>query len=171
MEKTVLAVGDSTRLEIIYSSKRAKTRIRKSPRIKTNEGKRAKRVQISAMVTPRPDSTYPIVISPYKVDMSQFTKKKVDKKTFEITNVSDEDVKIKLVAYANEYFEVKLPKSVEAGETEEGEVKIPEEYLEKSFAKSFTIELDDEKTSRYTVPVKRTVRNLKPKGVSKTSGK
>ena len=167
----MLAVGDSTRLEIIYSSRKSKTRISKSPRIKTNEGQQDKRVKISALVTPRPDSTYPIVIEPYKLDMSQFTKKQIEKKSFKITNVSDQNLKIKLVSFDSRYFEVKLPKSIKSGKTEKAKIKVLKEYLDKNFEKSFTIELDDENNTRYTVPVKRTVRSVKPKSVTKTSGK
>jgi hypothetical protein len=59
LEKKVLAVGDSTRLEIIFSTKRYKGKVSKRPRIKTNEGPPDKHVQISASMMPRPDSTNP----------------------------------------------------------------------------------------------------------------
>ena len=116
-------------------------------------------VRISTTVVVRPDSTYPVINTPYKLDMSQFTGKKVDHKKLKITNVSDEDLQITLVAYAGDYFDVSLPKSVRAGETVEGEVVLKDDVLEKSFEKSFTFELSDEKHSRFSIPVKRTVRN------------
>ena len=171
MEKKVLAVGDSTRLEIIYSTGRSKTRSSKSPQIETNEGPPKRRLKISAHGVERPDSTYPIIISPYKLDPSQFTEKLVEKKKFEITNVSDRKLELKLVDLASRYLEVKLPKSIKPGKTAEGEIKIREYYLDESFQKSFTLELNDEKSTRFTVPVKRTVRNLQAKGASEAGRK
>ncbi len=115
-------------------------------------------------MTERPDSTYPVINTPYKVDMSQFTEKKVTRKKLEIANVSDEDLQISLVAWAKEYFDVKMPESVRAGKTVEAEIILHEDVYDKSFDKSLTFELSDEKHSRFTIPVKRTVRNVKAAG-------
>lgn len=160
MDKTAIAVGDSTRLEIIFSTKKYRTKMSKSPKIQTNEGGSDKMVRISTTVVERPDSTYPVINSPYKLDMSQFTGKQVTRKKLKIANVSDEELQITLVAFADDYFEVKLPSSVGPGETVEGEVVLRDDVLEKSFEKSFTFELSDGKHSRFTIPVKRTVRNV-----------
>ena len=75
LEKSEIAVGDSTRLEIIFNTKKYTKRITKSPRIQTNEGPPDKRVQIISEVVARPDSTYPVVIIPYKLDLTQFGEK------------------------------------------------------------------------------------------------
>ncbi len=170
MEKTVIAVGDSTKLEIIFSTRQYKKTVKKSPRIKTNEGGPEKRVRISTTMTARPDSTYPVINTPYKVDMSQFTEKKVTRKKLEITNVSDEDLEISLVAWAEDYFDVKMPKSVRAGKTVEAEIVIHEDVIDKTFEKSLTFELSDEKHSRFTIPVKRTVRNVRAAGTRAAGG-
>lgn len=145
-------------LNIAFSTKKYKNRVTKRPKIKTNEGKSDKTVQIIAHVVVRPDSTYPVVIKPYKLDLSQFTDKVRDKITFTITNVSDQKLDIEMISFSKDYFEVKLPSSIEAGGSAEGTLKLKKDNLEKSFEKSFTIELNDEKTSRFTIPVKRTVR-------------
>lgn len=139
--------------------------MRKSPKITTNEGPPDKRVTIACTVVPRPDSTYPAVIEPYKIDLSQFTEKKVDRKEFEIRNVSDQPLDVKLVYSPPGYMEIDLPSTIEPGESGTGEVVILEEALDQSFEKSFTIQLSDEAQSRYTVPVKRTVRTPPP-GIS-----
>ncbi|MDH3891547.1 MAG: hypothetical protein OEV49_10730 [candidate division Zixibacteria bacterium] len=147
-------------MEIIFSTKKYRNKVPKSPKIQTNEGGTDKMVRISTTVTERPDSTYPVINTPYKLDMSQFTGKQVIEKRLKIANVSDEDLDITLVAFAHEYFVVSLPESVGAGETVEGEVVLRDDVLEKSFEKSFTFELSDENHSRFTIPVKRTVRNV-----------
>ncbi len=80
MDKTAIAVGDSTRLEIIFSTKKYRNKISKSPKIQTSEGGSDKMVRISTAVVERPDSTYPVINTPYKLDMSQFTGKQVVQK-------------------------------------------------------------------------------------------
>ena len=160
MEKDLLAVGDSTILEIILSTKKYRNRLMKRPRIKTNEGPPDKHVQISAEVVLRPDSTYPIIISPYKIDMSQFTEKVIDKAKFKITNVSDQEISLDMISFPGELMEVKLPQKIKPGKTEKGEIKLKSEVLEESFYKSFTLELNDEKKTRFTIPVKRTVKDM-----------
>jgi hypothetical protein len=160
LEKQVLAVGDSTKLEIIFSTKSYKGKVSKQPTIKTNEGPPDKHVRISSDVMQRPDSTYPIVIDPYKLDLSQFSEKVVNRKKFAITNVSDQKLNVALVATMDDFFKLKLPKSIKPGKTEEGELELKKEAYGESFEKSVTIEVvgaDDEQAVRFTIPVKRTI--------------
>jgi hypothetical protein len=160
LEKQVLAVGDSTRLEIIFSTKNYKGKVSKQPTIKTNEGPPDKHVQISSDIMQRPDSTYPIVIEPYKLDLSQFSEKVVNKKKFSIRNVSDQKLDVVLVSTRDDFFKLKLPKSIKPGKTEEGELELIKEAYGESFEKSVTIEVvgaDDEQAVRFTIPVKRTI--------------
>jgi len=154
----VLAVGDSTLLEIIFSTKKYKKLMKKSPRITTNEGPPDKKVNIQVIVVEHPDSTYPVIIEPYKVDLSQFSDKKVDQREFEIANVSDEQLDLTLISAPLNLMEIDLPKSIGPGETAKGKVVLKDEALEQSFDKSFTFQLDDENKTRFSVPVKRTLR-------------
>ena len=158
LEKNVLAVGDSTRLEIILHTKRYKNKIIKQPRIESNEGKPDKTVKIQAQIVIQPDSTYPIVISPYKLNISQFGEKVRDEMTFKIENVSDQDVKPIIVDIPDELFEVDIPDKIKAGKTEEAVLKLKEVALDQSFEKTFTIELDDEAKTRFSIPVRRALR-------------
>jgi len=115
-------------------------------------------VTITATITPRPDSTYPIRIVPYKIDMSQFSDKIIGDAEFTITNVSEEMLDVSMISYARDHFSVELPDKIKPGESASGKIIINKDYLIKSFNKSFTIELSDQQTSRFTVPVKRTIR-------------
>jgi hypothetical protein len=154
----VLAVGDSTRLEIILHTKRYKNKIIKQPRIETNEGQPDKTVKISTEIMIQPDSTYPIVISPYKLNISQFGEKIRDEMTFKIENVSDQDLKPTIVDIPSELFEVKIPDKIKAGKTEEAVLKIKEGAIDENFEKTFTIELNDEAKTRFSIPVRRALR-------------
>ncbi len=158
LDKKVLAPGDSTRLEVIFSTKTYKRRVTKSPRIQTNEGAVNHRVKIAANVSQRPDSTYPLLLRPYKLDLSQFTEKEVREKTFTVTNVSDERLDLSLVFAASELFDAALPESLDPGQTATGSIRLTESAVGSSFEKSLTFEASDANKTRFTLPVKRTLR-------------
>lgn len=161
MDKEILAVGDSTQLEIIFSTKTAINKVAKSPTIQTNEGPPDKRVRIEATVVSKPDSTYPLVISPYKLDLSQGESNVVDKIEFTIKNVSDAKLDLTSVSFASDFFELELPKSLAPGASDKGKLKLLKSSIEQSFEKSFTIEVNDTNKSRFTVPVKRSLKTAK----------
>jgi len=157
LEKDELGVGDSTQLEIIYSTKSSLDRVSKSPTIQTNEGPPDKQLQIVATIVAHPDSTYPLVIQPYKLDLSQKTANPIDRIEFGIRNVSDRELKVEFVSGATEFFQVELPKSIKPGELAKGRLLLHKAVLGKTFEKSFTIETGDDAGTRFTIPVKRTL--------------
>lgn len=126
--------------------------------IKTNEGPPDKNVRIAVDVITRPDSTYPIIIKPYKLDLTQFGEKVRSEIKFTIENVSDKPLHPSLICSAYDLFDVTLPKMIPAGKTGEGVLRLKKTAIETAFEKCLTLQLDDEKTSRFTVPVKRTIR-------------
>jgi len=121
-------------------------------------GPEKKNVKISAEVITNPDSTFPIVVYPYKFDISQFGEAERKSLEFEITNVSDADLEIKLIDMPYQMFKLKLPKKVKAGKKETGKIEIMEDFITEEFEKSITIEVSDEAVSRFTIPVKRVIR-------------
>ncbi len=157
LEKYELGVGDSTQLEIIYSTKSSLDRVSKSPTIQTNEGPPDKQLQIVATIVAHPDSTFPLVIQPYKLDVSQKTPIPIDQIEFGIRNVSDQELQVELVSGAIEFFKVELPQAIKPGELSKGRLLLHKAVLGKSFEKSFTIEASDEAGTRFTIPVKRTL--------------
>jgi len=121
-------------------------------------------VTIHADVIVRPDSTYPVIIKPYKLDISQFGEKVRDEMKFTITNVSQEDLTMRLVSAPTKFAAVDLPPMVEAGKSASGVVKLTEAGITGDFEKSFTLELSDAQKTRFTVPIKRAVKTpgIKP---------
>jgi hypothetical protein len=132
--------------------------VTKSPRIQTNEGGAEKTVRIISHVVPRPDSTYPLVIKPYKIDISQYGEKTRDEITFMIENVSMTDLNVNLIASRPELWDLVLPETIKAQSTGEATLKLRPDAEKEQFEKSFTIEVNDEQTSRFTVPVRRFIR-------------
>ncbi len=159
MDKSELAVGDSTALEIIFSTKAYTQRVTKRPRIVTNEGQPDKNVSIVAEVIQRPDSTYPVIVKPYKLDISQFGEKVRDRMKFTITNVSDKEIELTMIADIPKYAEISLPKKIGAGQSASGEVKLLPAALDKQLEKSFTFQAGEGKGVRFTVPVKRSIKS------------
>ena len=146
-------------LEIIFSTKKFKTKITKRPKIQTNEGTAPKSVQIVSHVVEKPDSTYPLVVKPYKLDISQFGEKVRDRIKFTITNVSQEDLDLKLVAFPYDIAKIDMPDEIKADSDIEGEIILLEETLDKQFNRSFTVEVSDDQSTRFTVPLQRSKRH------------
>lgn len=157
LEKEELGIGDSTQLEIIYSTRTSLDRVSKAPTIQTNEGPPDKRLQIVATVVAHPDSTFPFVMQPYKLDLSQKSERTIDKMEFGIRNVSDKELNVDLVSAAADYFQIELPKTIKPGELAKGQIVLLKSALDKSFEKSFTVQAGDDAGTRFTVPVKRSL--------------
>jgi hypothetical protein len=130
----------------------------KHPTIITNEGPPDKTVQIKCDIELRPDSTYPIIIKPYKLDLTQFGQKVRSEIKFTIENVSDKDLSPEIVSMPTELFDVDLPKDIKAGKTAEGMLKLKKDAIDQKFEKTITLQLNDEKHTRFTIPVKRDIR-------------
>lgn len=160
LDKKVLSAGDSTCLEVIFSSKRFTNRVVKRPRIQTNVGDQT--VEFMATVVRRPDSTYPVIVKPYKLDLSQLGEKNRKKIRFTVRNVSDQPLNLNVVATRDDYFSLDLPGSIPANSSAEAVLELTAKGVDAGFSKSFTFEVSDETTSRFTVPVKRTVRPATP---------
>ena len=55
-------------------------------------------------------------------------------------------------------FKIKIPNKIGAGEKAKCKLQLSDNTLDQSFEKSFTIQLDDTKQTRFTIPVKRQIR-------------
>ncbi|MBD3403881.1 DUF1573 domain-containing protein [candidate division GN15 bacterium] len=155
---SVLAPGDSTRLEIIFETKRFRGLVAKRPYVETNAGPEKNYVKITADLSQDAENMRPLMIKPPKVDVSQFTEAPRRRARFQIVNASERDYKITLIDHAFNNFELDLPDKVKAGETVDATVTVYEDLIDEEFEQSVTFAIDDEFNTRYTVPVKREVR-------------
>ena len=168
LEKSELAPGDSTRLQILFKTGHYKNHVAKAPKIESNASDIPNNIRIESFVVARPDSTFPLVISPYKLDISQFGEKTRDQMTFKVTNVSDKSLKVSVIDKELRKFDVELPKSVDAGATIEGKLQLTDDAVLSEFESSLTIEVDDEMHSRFTIPVKRAVTTVSSSQTTKS---
>ncbi|MBN1211088.1 MAG: hypothetical protein JXA92_00790 [candidate division Zixibacteria bacterium] len=156
----MLAVGDSTRLEIIFNTGYYRGLITKSPALFTNETDSVRRVSIKTDVVVNPDSTSPLIISPYKLSIYQFGDMLVDSMAFEVTNVSDKDIILSVIDIPDDLMELNLVNRIDAGETVRGVVRLRETAYEMTFDKSITLEVDGKVEGvdiRYTIPIVRRI--------------
>ncbi|MEZ5359186.1 MAG: DUF1573 domain-containing protein [Candidatus Zixiibacteriota bacterium] len=150
-----IVAGDSTELEIIYSTGMHVGQSTKRPTITTNEGPPDRRVTIKANAVREPDSTYPVIISPYKLMVSKAGEIDVDEVDFSITNVSDQALDLSLVSIPAGYFSTELPTSIPAGQSARCKLKVKPDHLDETFEKSLTLQFNDPGKSRFTIPIVR----------------
>lgn len=158
LENNVLPAGDSTRLEIIFGTGAFTNSVIKSPRIETDAIPPVTNMHIKAFVVVKPNSTYPIIIRPFLLDMSHTAEGDRTETTFSITNVSDSPLKPILVSSDPRFVNITLPKIVPAGRTAEGQVRLTRAGAARELGMSFTIELNDAQSTRFTVPIKREIK-------------
>ncbi len=158
LRDSVIVPGDSTDLEIYFSTRSYRGVVSKRPYLETNIGEGKVYVKIKAELLPEPETAMPLSLSPYYLDVSQFTQKPRRKAKFLIQNKSDQDYVLNLIDWSRKYFDVELPKEVKAGETAEGLVVVHKDAVKAEFEQSLTFEINDSTHTRYTLPVKRMYR-------------
>ena len=165
LQDSVLAPGDSTRLDIFFSTKSYRGFVTKRPYLETNVSEEKSYVKIMAELLAEPEKGEQLVLSPASLDISQFTQQPRRKGKFLISNRSDRAYKITIVDYAADFFDVDMPKKIGAGETVEGVITVHKNRITEEFDHSVTFMIDDDLEQRYTLPIKRQVR------IKKTAGK
>ena len=129
----------------------------KRPRIYFNGGL-TRTLSITSTVTQHPDSTSPVVINPYKLNLSEYTEVPVTENVFEFRNVTANPLHPVLIAAPDSLLEVLLPEIVPAHATAQGRILLTFAGIDTSFQKSITVAFDDEELTRFTIPVTRVIR-------------
>jgi hypothetical protein len=152
-----LAVGDSTEIELVFNSGRYKGIVHKSANVMLNDTAASiVRISLSAEVVENPDSTFPLVISPPRLDFTPVEGKKVMEKQVKIRNISQEEIRVKVVDSPFGFSKIKLSdEKIKPSEEIDLKVRVNRELKEDSFKKSITLELNDKTKTRFTIPVKR----------------
>jgi len=157
LQSDIIPPGDSIPLTLIYESRRYHGFANHHAVISVSGMEREDTVNILADINQFPDSTFPIVIKPYKLDISRFDENIRDEIDFEITNNSNKDVSITMIHFPDTLGKIKMPDKIKAGQTEEGRLKLDDDMLEMSFDLTMTIETDDPDRSRFTIPIRRRI--------------
>lgn len=111
-------------------------------------------MQIKANVVTKPDSTFPIVIQPPKIEFAASDSTETMELT--ITNKSEGSLIPKIVSAPRSLVSINLPPSIPALDSAKGTMTLKKAGLKAGFEKSLTIQLNDQAKSRFTIPIKRT---------------
>jgi hypothetical protein len=156
---STIAPGDSLALRIIFSTGKFQGLVTKKPELRTNaDADVLIKLSVMAEVVIDGQDTWPVVLRPEGLDVSQYSEKVRRRGRFHLENRSDEDLKVSVVDTVLKAFEVKLPDKLKAGETIEGKVRVRDEALETDFNESVTIRLEGKDTHYYTLPIRRRYR-------------
>ncbi len=162
LQDTILAPGDSTWLEIVFSTRTYRGSVSKRPYITTNSSDDNYYIRFDTDVLPDPGQAFPLRFDPYKLDVSQFGPKSRRTAVFTLENVSDTDYTFNLIDTSGRDFDVELPTRIKKGEKISGKVTVHDNAVENDFEQSFTIELNDKAKTRYSLPVRRMYRTREP---------
>ncbi|MEA3297871.1 MAG: DUF1573 domain-containing protein [candidate division Zixibacteria bacterium] len=158
LKDSVLAPGDSTTLEILFSTKSYRGFLSKRPYLETNISEEKVYLKIKSELLDEPRKSKPVSLLPYKLDVSQFKPKPRLMADFRIINKDTVDYEIRLVDYADHLFDVTLPAVVKAGDSARGIVNVHESAIKTEFEHSLTFEINDKNKTRYSLPIVRKYR-------------
>lgn len=147
--------NDSVAMDVVLHTRSFLGFIEKRPFLRIADNNDTVRVKLYAEILVKPEDARPLVITPDKVDVSQYSAKARRKATFTITNNGFADYQITVVDSSNKKFDVVLPKVIKAGQKIEGQVIVRKTEVPTSFEESFTFEITDDGRSRYSVPIWR----------------
>jgi hypothetical protein len=159
LDKDLVPPGDSARLQIIFSSRLYFNYVAKSPVIEYEGGTKPISVTVASFVIPRPDSARPLVLEPFKLDVSQFGNEVRDRVTFSLVNTTNDSFELTMIDGVDEYATLTLPSTIGPRDTVVAELVLKPEVLGKDLTESFTFQVEDRFRTRYTVPVRRKLRD------------
>ncbi len=155
IKKEVVAPGDSTAVELIFTSIESyRGVVQKTATVTCNDDARGTfSLRFKATINTHPDSAKPAQLTPWNIDITSATRAK----EFDVLvkNVSQEPLQLALVSYPFEFINVTLPSgSINPGSTGTIKVKVAPGCKDNEFEKSFTFTTGTASDSpRYTVPV------------------
>ena len=157
LERTSLAPGDSMYVGLEWKISRHLYKAGKYPYIYTNASPDPYRIYLTAEVYQSLDSTIPLSMSPYKFELSKFKGTDKSKIKFTVTNRTESDLTLQIVSSQVDECEISFPKVIKAKSSENGYVKVKDEYLDKEFNGSITFMANDKDQTKYTLPYRRKI--------------
>lgn len=158
----MLAVGDSTDVEIIFNTGHYTSRTSKSASIICNSPGMAPALSITAFPVASVDSLKLFRVSPAMISMDSLRPEDQSSPweyELAVRNVSSEPLELTLVSSPYEFVSVDMPGgSVGPGDEKTIKVKVDRNIADQLFNRSFTIEASDSARTRLTVPISKAMR-------------
>ncbi|HOP07219.1 MAG TPA: DUF1573 domain-containing protein [candidate division Zixibacteria bacterium] len=155
---SVLGPGESTYLDLFFSTRSYMGKVDKTPFMKTNVSDEKVYLKIEANLITAPDQDFPLTLDPYRLDVSQFTPEERRVASAWIHNHDSRPYKLTLVDHADHVFEVKMPEQVGARDSAQVKIRVTDDYLDSEWDYSLTFRINDSAHTRYTLPIKRMLR-------------
>lgn len=162
-EPTTLAPGESTHVELIFSTGHYSSHVTKNARILTDKSGNVPGLIFHADVRPHMDSLDIFSVQPYAINLD--TNDKADDKydleyQLALKNLSDQDLTFSLADAPSGLVTLDFPegKAVHPGELTKITARFDKGVASEVFTKSFTIEASDKDHTRLTVPISKTMR-------------
>ena len=159
LEKNTIKPGDSARLEIIFTSKNYRDLVTKKIKIKSNASQQDRELTIMADLISDPAGTSPVVFTPMELDISPLSARPRTEMPFVISNKTNTWLQLRLLEWPRELLELNLPDSIAPGEEVGALLRLTPRGQQQAFEKSVTFEFDDLARSRFTLPIKRALKN------------
>jgi hypothetical protein len=159
LQDSVLGPGDSTRLDVIFSTKSFVGDVQKHPYLRMNTPADRVSVNIQAEILTDAEAAMPIVVRPAKIDVSQFTVQPRRRAAFQLVNKTAQELEVKALDTAFKSFSVQLPSHIPPSGTVQGIVTVRTDRIPSAFKESFTFEVKRSGTTDiYTIPIERLYR-------------
>ncbi|UCD63285.1 MAG: DUF1573 domain-containing protein [Candidatus Zixiibacteriota bacterium] len=157
LERNWIAPGDSLRVDICWDVWKRIGATGSYPYIYTNAGVDPFRVYLTATVIVDGGNTRPLAFNPHIFELPRFGDRSIDSVGFTIRNFSDEEVRLKPVSFFVDECDIVLPEVVAGKGTAKGYIKVRNDFLDSEFKRSITIEMNDQKENRLTIPIRRKI--------------
>ena len=162
MKKKELAVGDSTDVEIIFSTGHYSSRVSKSANVLCNAPGVNSVLSITAFPVKSPDSLKTYTFTPYQIDMDS-SRPDAQKNPWEyevaVRTVSAEPLALTVVSRPDRFVILDVPDGeIKPGKEKTIRIKIEPDVADTLFTKSFTVEASDSARTRFTFPIKKGMR-------------
>lgn len=158
----MLAVGDSTDVEIIFNTGNFSSKTSKSASIISNSQGMSPALSISAHPMKSMDSLKTFTITPALISLDSLRpeeQKNPWQYEFSVRNVSSEDLELSLISAPHGFVVVDVPGgSISPGSEKTITVKVDQSVADQLFSKSFTLEASDSARTRITVPISKAMR-------------
>jgi hypothetical protein len=160
--KTELAAGDSTWIELIYTSGAPKSTAHKSATVTSNDTTIGPiSISFKADVADSADTVLKFTATPPKLDFGPIEKKRRPKLETVIKNTTKDEIELAIVAIPPNYFKkVELSDTqIKPGDDTKLKIELIKEKEQEQFRKTITLEakLKDNTKFRLTVPVMKGV--------------
>jgi hypothetical protein len=160
LTKRILAAGDSTNVELVFSTGMYSSKTQKSATVVADANQTVPNLTFSAFPTKNVDSLKPFIVMPPLVNLDSLKDAgKSGSVEVRVKNTSTSPINLKLVSTPDKWFTVEVPGgSIAPGSDEVISVRFTSDIADTVLTKSFTIEASDSALTRYSVPIQKAMR-------------